>query len=246
MANPVVHFEITGGDPAALQAFYRDLLGWKIDNMGAQMGNYGVVDTQGGEGINGAVGMDMAEGQPNYTTIYVAVADPHATLDKAEQLGGKVLVPVTEIPNVVTFALFMDRQSNVIGLVKDGPGGQAPSTGAGAPLGWFEISSGDPKDARAFYTELFGWTVHSETEGDYIYYELHTDERGIGGAIGSSQDGSPRVNLWAKVNDPQAYLTKAEELGGKTVMEPMQVNEGLTVAGFLDPVGNFFGFYRGM
>lgn len=250
MANPVVHFEIMGGDPIAQQKLYADLFGWKIENMGPDMGNYGLVDTQGGEGINGAVG--AAPDAPSYTTIYVAVPNPQAILDKAESLGGKTTVPVTEIPNVVTFAMFVDRQGNMIGLVKDDqPGhehpegqGQGPSKGKGAPLGWFEISSGDPKDARAFYADLFGWTVGTESEGEAVYDHLTLDERGISGAIATSQDGSPRVNLWAKVPSLEKALEKAAKLGAKPALEPMKVSDDLTVAGFVDPAGNFFGLYR--
>ena len=247
MANAVVHFEIMGGDPIAQQKFYADLLGWKIQNMGQEMGNYGLVDTQGGEGINGAVGAPQ-DSPVSFTTIYVAVKDPQATLDKAEKLGGKTIVPVTTIPNVVTFAMFTDRQGNTIGLVKDEPipddQQQGPSKGNGSPLAWFEIGSSDPKDARTFYEDLFGWKVGSETEGDYIYYELELDKVGTQGAISSSADGVARVALWAKVPDLKTSLDKAAQLGGKPAMEPMKVNDNLTVAGFIDLAGNFFGLYN--
>ncbi|MCA1830013.1 MAG: hypothetical protein LC663_00655 [Actinobacteria bacterium] len=48
------------------------------------------------------------------------------------------------------------------------------------------------------------------------------------------------------MNDLEERLKKAEKLGGKVVMQPMKVNDHLTVAGFIDPAGNFFGLYNGM
>jgi predicted enzyme related to lactoylglutathione lyase len=39
-------------------------------------------------------------------------------LKKIESLGGKTVVPTTEIPNMVTFALFKDPEGNMVGLVK--------------------------------------------------------------------------------------------------------------------------------
>ena len=42
MPNPVVHFEITGRDGEALQRFYRDAFGWKV-NADNPM-DYGVVE----------------------------------------------------------------------------------------------------------------------------------------------------------------------------------------------------------
>ena len=51
-------------------------------------------------------------------TVYVAVDDPQKYLDKVEQMGGKTVMPVTEMPDMVTFALFADPQGSLVGLVK--------------------------------------------------------------------------------------------------------------------------------
>jgi predicted enzyme related to lactoylglutathione lyase len=50
--------------------------------------------------------------------FYTEVDDPQAYLDRIEQAGGRTVVPVTEIPDMVTFAQFADPQGNVVGLVK--------------------------------------------------------------------------------------------------------------------------------
>jgi hypothetical protein len=50
--------------------------------------------------------------------FYVEVDDPQAYLDRIEKAGGTTVVPVTEVPGMVTFAQFADPQGNVIGLVK--------------------------------------------------------------------------------------------------------------------------------
>ena len=116
MANPVVHFEILGPDGKALQKYYADLFGWSIKADGAM--NYGVVDTgEGPHGLGGGIG-DNESGPA--TCFYVGVDDPQAYLDRAVAAGGKVVVPVTEIPEMtVVFAQFADPQGNVVGLVKN-------------------------------------------------------------------------------------------------------------------------------
>jgi len=48
----------------------------------------------------------------------VEVDDLQAHLDKAEQMGGRTIMPLTKIPGMVTFALFADSEGQVIGLVK--------------------------------------------------------------------------------------------------------------------------------
>src|SRR6476659_1976428 len=84
MANPVVHFEVMGGDGPALQSFYRDVFGWKVDANNPM--NYGIVDN-GGEGING--GISGSPDGTSHATFYVQVDDPQAALDQIEKLGGQ-------------------------------------------------------------------------------------------------------------------------------------------------------------
>jgi hypothetical protein len=114
MPNPVVHFEILGKDGKKAQSFYGSLFGWKI-NANNPM-NYGIVDT----GVNGAIGGGIEAAEDGKPTVrcYVEVDDLQAYLRKAERLGGKTVMPPTEIPNMVTFAMFTDPDGNVIGLVK--------------------------------------------------------------------------------------------------------------------------------
>jgi predicted enzyme related to lactoylglutathione lyase len=113
LGQPVVHFEIVGSDGAKLRSFYGDLFDWEIDANNPW--DYGIVSANGQGGIGGGVGTS-----PNGSrvTVYVQVPDPQAALDRAEQLGGKTVMPVTEIPGAVTMALFADPDGNVVGVVK--------------------------------------------------------------------------------------------------------------------------------
>ena len=111
MPNPVVHFEIIGKDGEKLRDFYSKAFGWSMQVAPGM--DYGLVDT-GGQGINGGVG----QGEQTSVTFYIEVDDPQAYLNKIESMGGKTVVPVTVIPNMVTFAQFTDPEGNVVGLVK--------------------------------------------------------------------------------------------------------------------------------
>jgi uncharacterized protein len=113
MANQVSWFEVTGKDGEKLQRFYGELFDWKID-ADNPMG-YGMVE--GGDGgIGGGIGKSQNGG--GQVTFYVSVDDPQAYLDRAQGLGGRTIVPVTEIPDMVTFAQFADPEGNVVGIVK--------------------------------------------------------------------------------------------------------------------------------
>ena len=113
MPNPVVHFEIASSGAENLQKYYADLFEWDIDASNPM--GYGVVDTKSEGGING--GISGTNGGPNRVAFYVEVEDIDAKLKDAEDLGGTVLVPVTTIPGMVTFAMFADPEGNCIGIV---------------------------------------------------------------------------------------------------------------------------------
>lgn len=115
MANPVTWFEITGKDGKKLQDFYSGVFGWKVDASNPM--NYGMVDNAG-EGIGG--GISGGDGSSKQVTFYVEVDDPDAYLKTIEGLGGKTVMPVTEIPGMVIFAQFADPEGNVVGITKAG------------------------------------------------------------------------------------------------------------------------------
>jgi uncharacterized protein len=115
--NPVVHFEIIGEDAPKLQGFYRDLFDWKID--ADNEWQYGMVETGGEGGINGGIAGNQEGTAGGRVTVYAGVDDPQAYLDKVERLGGKVVMPVTDMGDVV-IAMFADPAGNITGLAKNG------------------------------------------------------------------------------------------------------------------------------
>lgn len=114
MGQPVVHFEVYGKEPDQLGKFYGELFGWNVQTMPDM--NYTMVRTEAGKGIDGGI-MAAPQGQSNGLTFYIEVDDLRKYLERIEKAGGKTIVPPTDIPKVVSFALFQDPQGNVVGLV---------------------------------------------------------------------------------------------------------------------------------
>lgn len=112
MDYPVTWFEIIGKDGAKTREFYQKAFGWKM-NVDEAM-NYGMLE-DGGEGIAGGIG--GGDGSGGRVTVYIQAADPQAALSKVESLGGKTVMPVTDI-GMVTIAQFTDPEGNLIGLWK--------------------------------------------------------------------------------------------------------------------------------
>jgi hypothetical protein len=122
MKPAVVHWEINAKNADLMRQFYGDLFRWNIKVNNPM--NYGLVRPGRKNAIGGGIGQvdpaDPAHPSPA-VTFYVAVRNPQETLDAAVTLGGRVVVPVTVIPKMVTFAQFSDPEGNVIGLVEDMP-----------------------------------------------------------------------------------------------------------------------------
>lgn len=113
MGAPVVHFEIMGGKDIELETFYAELFGWKINSNNPM--KYGVVDTGAPGGVNGGVG--PSHDGAKRVTVYAQVTDLQATLDRAEKLGGKTVLPPSDVPGGPKLAMFADPAGNVTGLV---------------------------------------------------------------------------------------------------------------------------------
>jgi predicted enzyme related to lactoylglutathione lyase len=115
MANNVAWVEVVGSDGQKLKDFYSELFDWSFDKVPGDM-DYWTHMVENGVGA----GVGKAPGGPGHATFYVGVDDPQAALDKAEQLGAKTLVPVTEM-EMVTFALIADPEGHTVGIIKNQP-----------------------------------------------------------------------------------------------------------------------------
>ena len=116
MSSPVVHWEIGGPNAEKLQSFYADLFGWSITPAGPE---YWLVGPDGG-GMGGGIIQTFGD-MPAHVTIYIQVEDLAAALERAAELGGRMVKPPEPIPGVGSFALFEDPAGNVIGLMKMEP-----------------------------------------------------------------------------------------------------------------------------
>lgn len=236
MANPVVHFEVVGDaeDPAAVAQFYTGLFGWKHSVYPGE-NPYVAIDTGSADGING--GIAAVPGKV-LVTVYVAVDDLQATLDRAEELGGKTVLPVTEIHDF-SIAQLSDSQGNILGLVSSGPAPEREDSGGQHPVVHFEILATDGPEAKEFWTKLFGWQMKDIPELNYSM--ISAEDHGIPGSIGQNPTGGNQVTFYVRADDMRGMLEKANSMGGRTITAPMTVPNGPMLAHFSDPQGNVIG-----
>jgi uncharacterized protein len=115
----------------------------------------------------------------------------------------------------------------------------------GNPVGWFEIVGKDGKRLRSFYADVFGWKI-AGADGAMDYGLVEAAAKGIGGGIGSSQDGGAgHVTVYVDVDDIDSYLKKIEKAGGSTVMPATEIAEyHMAFALFTDPEGHLVGLTK--
>ena len=256
MSNAVVHFEIAAADQDLLVAFYGELFGWRL--RGLSSGGYTMIDTCAGHGINGGIARSR-RGEP-WSTFYVEVEDPQATLDKASSLGGATVMPVTDLAGAATIAMFSDPDGLPVGLVREpaeasGVYASEPSAGSGEMLDWFEVMGSDAARTQEFYAELFGWTLDDAGFPDYAMVDTGTG-RGVQGGLGGGQE-SRWTTTYAWVADLDEAFSRAEALGGSRVSDQgvpelkdraraarFGTVDTMKTGAFRDPAGNVFGIFE--
>jgi len=117
---------------------------------------------------------------------------------------------------------------------------------AAPAVAWFEVTGTDGAALQDFYAGLFDWQIQDAGDGSG-YGLVAAAEKGIGGGIGAAQNGDTgRVTFYVEVDDVAGYLQKAEQLGGHTIVPPMEIAQfGLTFAFFADPEGHVVGLSKG-
>jgi predicted enzyme related to lactoylglutathione lyase len=117
--------ELSTTDSDAAIKFYTELLGWEIKKSDAaaceeseappMVYNEIVV---GGKHLGGIYKMGPEYGgAPSHWMAYVAVEDVDAKAAQVAELGGKVCVPPTDIPNTGRFCVINDPTGAVISLI---------------------------------------------------------------------------------------------------------------------------------
>ena len=117
MPAPVVHFEIGVRNVQQTKKFYAQLLGWEFSPYGESQMVSNVGPMAGTPGIGGHLNQ-LGHPPHNYCLVYAQVEDLAKTIAQAQQLGGKQLVPPTEVPNMGTFAWLADPEGTIVGLWK--------------------------------------------------------------------------------------------------------------------------------
>jgi predicted enzyme related to lactoylglutathione lyase len=111
------------------------------------------------------------------------------------------------------------------------------------PVVHFEIRGTDSKRLAEFYRALFGWNIEGDSPMGILQISPGIGgPEGVGGHIRAAEAAG--VSIFVQVVDLDETLRKAEEMGGRAVMQPFDIPGRPTIAQMADPDGNLIGLVK--
>lgn len=125
--DSVVHFEMPAKDRARVKSFYESVFGWQMNQLGEEMGGYMLAATTPVDADNmatqpGAINggfFDYQDDDVNRVPhLVIAVDDIDASIEKVTAAGGILKTDKMPIPGIGTYAIFLDCEGNVVGMLQ--------------------------------------------------------------------------------------------------------------------------------
>jgi len=125
--DPVTHFEMPATDKQRAIAFYSKTFGWRLQQLGPEMGEYvmahttetdpqGMVQTPGA--INGGFYSPTDDAGSRAPSVVINVKDVKAAMAAIARNGGKMLGEPQQIPGVGMWASFLDTEGNRVSIIQ--------------------------------------------------------------------------------------------------------------------------------
>ena len=168
--------------------------------------------------------------------------DADGSAQKAIELGGNVLMGPADVFDAGRMAIIQDPTGAAVGLWQPKAHIGAQVFGEPGTLGWFELLTGDTDGASEFYGGLLGWTSRggSATETDYM--EFQSDGRSVAGMMQIKEEWGevpPNWGVYFVVDDADATMKQAQELGATSIMGPIDVKGVGRIYPLQDPQGAY-------
>ena len=230
--------------------FYTSLFGWTTQRveMGGETGTYTMIQV-GEKSIGGFVPLDKSQGAPSHWIGYLTTDDIDRCVARVESLGGKVHVPVTEIPDTGRFAVIADPTGAVVSAFQHAgdPTPEPTEPPGGGEFCWNELLTDDPKKAAAFFGELVGWTSEEMDMGALGTY--YVQKRGEADAAGMMQmppgvQAPPSWLPYISVSDVDATTVKAKGLDAQVLHDPTDIPKIGRFAVLQDPAGAVLAIFK--
>ncbi|MEU0538901.1 VOC family protein [Nocardia sp. NPDC005978] len=245
--------DVSTPDIEAAAAFYTGLLGWTFAPGGAEFGGYSqfLVD---GKSIGGAMQVTADQGEPGWT-VYFQSPDTDTTAKAVAANGGSVLAQPMDVGSLGRMAVYADPAGVAFASWQPGDMGGLEAVTTPGSLSWLELYTGDTTGAQPFYNAVFGhdFTAVEMPEGAGEYTTVNPADQGpdgmFAGIVPLDSDPveaatGPYWLAYFEVEDVDAVVAKALELGGAVRSPAVTMAGAGRFAKLSDPFGARFGVIR--
>ena len=114
-------------------------------------------------------------------------------------------------------------------------------------ISWQELVTQDPEGSTKFYSELLDWSTESMEMPNGTYTFFNAGERPAAGMMKPPAERGDAPTMWVSyitVEDLDATVAKAQELGAHLCMPPTDVPGKGRFAGVVDPQGAMIAFWE--
>ncbi len=244
--SPFIWYELMTSNAETAKVFYADVMGWRAKDASAPGLAYSLF-TIGESPVAGIfqlpVNAEEMGVRPTWTG-YVGVDDVDIAVDRAERLGGSIIVSPTNIPGVSRFAVIADPQAATLALLKWLKPDQRPAVATDAPghVGWHELLAADSRQALAFYGSLFDWQEAYANNGNTNAYQFFSSGgRTIGGMFNKpTMVDTPFWLYYFNTPDIDAAAKRVVAGSGQILNGPSEAPTGGWVVQCMDPQGAVF------
>jgi uncharacterized protein len=237
----IVWHEHTSTDADQAKSFYTGLFGWELESFKPGEVDYAMIKANGR--THGGFMQPEGGAPPPHWVMYVLVGDADETADKAKAAGGGAIMDPFDVPDVGRLAILKDPQGAAFAVIQPRMDAETDTPPATGVFVWDELMTTDTEGAKRFYGDLFGWTFRDEDMGGMTYTIARVGETDIAGLMARPEgfDAPPHWKAYIKVDDADATVAKAKELGATVIVEPTDIPDVGRFAVLQDPVGAVFG-----
>ena len=232
-----VWFECVTRDAKRAQAFYGEVLGWKVEAF--PMGDFTYEMIKAGATAIGGYAPPADAKTPPHWISYLSVDDVDAAVKRVTAAGGKLLDGPSDIPTVGRMAKVADPQGAIFQLFRASDGDPADGPSANGQFYWNELWAADGKKAVAFYEKVAGFTHKDMDMGpEGTYHVLEKGDKSRAGIMTSTRkDVAPMWLPYVAVDDCDAAVARAKKQGGAVHVEPTDIPNIGRFAILSDPTG---------
>ena len=243
--------ELGTTDQGAAKKFYGELFGWDAVEVPLGPDSYYSMYKLKGKDVAGAFALSQAEismGMRCYWGLYINVENADIAVKAISAAGGTLIEGPFDVFDIGRMAVAQDPTGAVFKIWQSIRHMGVGIMGENNSMCWQELATRDLDGAKKFYSTVFGWEPRTQDNSSMAYTEIYlNDADGKPNSFGGMYTMMPHMEgvpphwmPYFSVADCDGFVAKAELLGGKAHVPPMDIPQVGRFSMLTDPQGAAF------